>query len=188
MRSDPAGRHEGKRPAAETRDREQLALELPVGSAPELPALGEWEEMVAEYATTGLRTGSHPLALLRNGLAARGALATGELGGVEHGAEVLLAGLVIARQRPATANGITFLLLEDEAGTLNVIVPTALYERSRTIVRTEPLVIVGGRLERHAAGGGQINLLARSIDALDPAHAFRAVAPPALSFTQGRRR
>lgn len=176
----------------------QLGLELPVGSAPDLPALGEWEELVAEYATTGVRIGKHPLALLRERLAAAGATAAGALAAVEHGRDVRVAGLVIARQRPATANGITFLLLEDETGTLNVVVPRALYERARTVVRTEPLVIVRGRLERHAAGGGQVNLLARTIEPLDPADAFRAVAgsadafravaPPALSFAQGRRR
>jgi error-prone DNA polymerase len=117
---------------------------------------------------------------------------------------------VIARQRPGTANGITFLLLEDEHGTLNVIVPARLYEANRATVRTQPLIIVEGRLERHATGGGAINLLASSITTLPqpsdgaiasvrnlrkPAEApaalaedFALVAPPAMNFGQGRRR
>ena len=120
---------------------------------------------------------------------------------------------MIARQRPSTANGITFLLLEDEHGTLNVIVPTGLYERRRQVVRTEPLMLVQGRLERHARGGGAINLLAAAIEPLrvsteplasvtslhGPEHTgsegeeastdgFIAVAPPAMNFAQGRRR
>ncbi len=116
---------------------------------------------------------------------------------------------MIARQKPQTANGITFLLIEDEHGTLNVIVPQKLYERYRTIVRTEPIIRVDGILERHADGGGAINLLAKSIHRLTPhfgdveatvknlhkpdepaagAEDFAIVAPPAMNFAQGRRR
>jgi error-prone DNA polymerase len=76
---------------------------------------------------------------------------------------------VIARQRPGTAKGVTFVLLEDERGTLNVIVPPPLYERRRQVIRCEPLVLVEGRLERHPAGGGGINVLAADVRALDAA-------------------
>jgi error-prone DNA polymerase len=76
-------------------------------------------------------------------------------------------GLVIARQRPGTAKGITFMLLEDERGTVNIIVSPQIYERERLTVRTEPLVIVDGRLERHAAAGGAINVVARRVTALE---------------------
>ena len=74
-------------------------------------------------------------------------------------------GLVVARQRPGTAKGIVFLLLEDEYGTVNLIVPPPVYERHRLTVRTEPLVLVEGVLERFAAAGGAINVL---VDALAP--------------------
>jgi error-prone DNA polymerase len=77
---------------------------------------------------------------------------------------VRAAGLVVARQRPGTANGIVFVLLEDEFGTINVIVPPAVYERHRLTVRTEPLVIVEGKLERFAAAGGAINILVRRVE------------------------
>jgi error-prone DNA polymerase len=56
--------------------------------------------------------------------------------------------VVVARQRPATAKGITFMLLEDEHGTINLIVPVPVYERCRAAVRAEPLVTAEGRLER----------------------------------------
>ncbi|MHB8492790.1 MAG: DNA polymerase III subunit alpha, partial [Solirubrobacteraceae bacterium] len=79
------------------------------------------------------------------------------------GADVLVGGLVIARQRPATAKGVTFLLLEDECGTVNVIVPPRLYERRRLAIRAEPLLLVGGRLERHPEADGAVNLLAREL-------------------------
>ena len=65
----------------------------------------------------------------------------------------------MARQRPGTANGIVFILLEDEYGTINLIVPPPVYERHRLIVRTEPLMLVEGKLERFAAAGGTMNVL-----------------------------
>ena len=64
------------------------------------------------------------------------------------GGEVAVAGLVIARQRPATAYGTMFLLFEDEFGTINLIVPEAVYERYRPLARAEPLLLARGRLER----------------------------------------
>jgi error-prone DNA polymerase len=64
------------------------------------------------------------------------------------GAMTLVAGLVIARQHPATANGTVFLLLEDEFGYINVIVPAKLYEKNRETVRFSPFLIVEGRFER----------------------------------------
>ena len=61
---------------------------------------------------------------------------------------VTVAGMVVARQRPETANGIVFMLLEDEHGTVNLIVPPPVYERCRAAVRAAPLVSAVGRLER----------------------------------------
>ena len=78
---------------------------------------------------------------------------------LEHRSRVKVGGLVVARQRPGTAKGIVFLLLEDEFGTINLVVPAEVYDRHRLTVRTEPLMIVDGRLERFAAGGGVINVL-----------------------------
>ncbi len=133
---------------------------------------------------------------------------------------VRVGGLVVARQRPGTASGVVFMLLEDEFGTINLIVPPPVYERHRLVVRTEPLVVAEGKLERFASGGGAVNVLVRKLTALeapgaavahvremtppderdsewrqreaDDAQAvgagFRAVAPPVMSFAQGRRR
>jgi error-prone DNA polymerase len=147
---------------------------------------------------------------------------------------VRVGGLVVARQKPGTAKGIVFMLLEDEAGTINLIVPPEIYDRDRLAVRTEPLVVAEGRLERHPAAGGQVNVLVdrvRPLEAPDRPMAqikdfspldlaelertmgrteeregapatgdrelaptgtdggdFRAVAPPVMSFAQGRRR
>jgi len=206
-----------QRVGAGGREGAQLALPLTLPAAPELRPLDRWAAMIADYATTSLTTTDHPLALLRDELRRGGAIDSGELGRTEHGATVRIGGLVVARQRPGTAKGVVFLLLEDEQGTVNLIVPPRVYERDRLAVRTEPLVIAHGRLERHPSGGGAINVLVTQLRRLDapgtdavvarlalrsepaiadaaPATAatgtddFRAVAPPAMSFAQGRRR
>ncbi len=171
--------------------------------------------MIADYATTGLTAGPHALGLLRERLRGEGMVTSADLRSLRHGSRVVVAGIVVARQRPGTAKGIVFMLLEDEAGTINLVVPPAVYERDRTIVRSEPLVVAEGRLERHPAGGGQINVVVARLRALDGAERpaaevkdfspldeaelarqqaaagggdFRAVAPAIQSFASGRRR
>jgi len=126
----------------------QLALPLgPVTEIPELPEQSAWELMLADYRTTSLSVGAHPLELLRPHLPAE-VVSSLDLPAVGHGEHVAVAGLVIARQRPATANGVVFMLLEDEAGQVNLIVPPPVYDRFRASVRGEPLVLARGRFER----------------------------------------
>jgi error-prone DNA polymerase len=136
----------------------QLALPLDLPAPPRLKALSDWETMLADYSTAGLTTSNHPIALLRGRLPAN-AVTSADLEHLEHRTRVRMGGLVVARQRPGTANGIVFILLEDEHGTINLIVPPQIYERHRLIVRTEPLMLVEGKLERFAASGGAINVL-----------------------------
>jgi error-prone DNA polymerase len=123
--------------------------------------------MIADYATTGLTTAAHPLGLLRDELRGRGMVTSADLPRLPHGTTVRLGGLVVARQRPGTAKGVVFLLIEDETGTVNLIVPPKLYERERSVVRAEPLIVVEGELERHASAGGAINVLCRRLARLD---------------------
>ncbi len=136
----------------------QLALPLDLPAPPSLRSLSEWESMLADYGTTGLTTQAHPMALLRHRLRAD-AVTSRDLDILEHGSRVRVGGLVVARQRPGTANGIVFILLEDEHGTINLIVPPAIYESNRLIVRTEPLMLIEGKLERFAEAGGTMNVL-----------------------------
>jgi error-prone DNA polymerase len=145
----------------------QLSLGLELPTAPELAPLDDWDAMIADYATTGLTVDRHPLRLLREGLSARGIASSADLGDLSHGAYVRVGGIVVARQRPGTAKGVVFLLLEDETGTVNVIIPPKIYARDRLTVRTEPLVVVEGVLERFASAGGAINLLVKRIAPLD---------------------
>ncbi len=148
-------------PGERVADGTQLALPLEVPAAPELRALNPWEGMVADYATTGLTLGPHPLALLRPSLT--GTVSCRDLEDLPHEARVRIGGLVVARQRPGTAKGIVFILLEDEFGTINLIVPPPVYERHRLTVRSEPLILAEGRLERLPIAGGAINVYVRDL-------------------------
>jgi error-prone DNA polymerase len=142
----------------------QLALPLDLPAPPELRALTPWESMLADYGTTGLTAHSHPIALLRGRLPGN-VVESRDLKTLRHGMRVRVGGLVVARQRPGTANGIVFVLLEDEYGTINLIVPAPVYERHRLTVRTEPLMLAEGKLECLPAAGGAINVL---VDRVQP--------------------
>jgi error-prone DNA polymerase len=103
--------------------------------------------MLADYRTTSLSVGVHPLELLRPHLPAQ-VLTSLDLEHLENRSPVTIAGLVVARQRPATANGVVFMLLEDEHGQMNLVIPPEVYERFRPLVRGEPLLLARGRFER----------------------------------------
>jgi error-prone DNA polymerase len=149
-----------------------------VGEAPPLPGLTGWEAMIADYATTGLTTRHHPLGLLRGELRDQGMVTNAELERLPHGSSVRIGGLVVARQRPGTAKGVVFLLMEDETGTVNLIVPPKVYERDRTVARAEPLLVIEGVLERHASAGGAINVVCRSLRRLDASGHLQARPAP----------
>jgi len=143
----------------------QLALPLePTAEIPELPAQTPWEQMLADYKHTSLSVGVHPLELLRPHLPA-GVATSAELPEAPHGSLIQVAGMAIARQRPSTANGVVFMLLEDEHGQANLIIPPQVYEAYRAIVRGEPLLLARGRLERH---GRNVNLLVSEVVSLGP--------------------
>ena len=139
----------------------QLALALDASPTPALPRMSDWERMVSDHEAMSLTTGPHPMALLRPSLEAA-ILTSDRLLDVPLG-RVTIAGITIARQRPGTAKGIVFLLVEDEHGMTNVICPPAVYERDRIAVRAEPLVQVWGRLERK---DGAVNVIADRVAGL----------------------
>jgi error-prone DNA polymerase len=143
----------------------QLALALePTVATPSLPEPTVWEQMLADYRTTNLSVGIHPLELLRPHLP-EGVLSSEELAQASDRASVSIAGMAVARQRPATANGVVFMLIEDEFGTVNLIVPPSVYERHRGIVRGEPLILAHGRFERVERNQ---NVLVRRLETLGP--------------------
>ncbi len=229
-------------PAQRSRGAVQLSLPLGLPEVPPLAPVSRWQSMLADYATTGLTTGAHPLSLLRRRLEERRVITSAQLERLPHGTRVTVAGFVVARQRPGTAKGVTFMLLEDEAGTTNLIIAPRVAERHRMLVRREPLVLATGRLERHPAAGGALNIIVDTLESVagvasgparrvaeqipleagiarrqeqqarrlpqrpveaeaadergelgagadaGDASDFRRVAPPVMSFAQGRRR
>jgi error-prone DNA polymerase len=140
----------------------QMALPLATSAAPALEPLGEWGEAIADYGMTGMTLGEHPMGLMRAELGPE-LLRSSDLKSVEDGATVEVAGMVVARQRPETAKGIVFMLLEDERGTVNLIVPPPVYDRHRAEVRASPLVRAKGRLERRE---GTTNVLVSEVHEL----------------------
>ncbi len=151
-------------PGMEAADGTQLALPLEQPPAPRLRQLGRWQQLIADYATSGVTVGEHAMAILRKRLTVPMLATSAQLPRLPAGCTVAVAGMVIARQRPGTAKGTMFLLFEDEWGTINLIVPKAVYERHRHLARAEPLLLARGRLERSE---GVLNVLVRELAALE---------------------
>jgi error-prone DNA polymerase len=168
------------------REGDQLALPLGVPAAPALAAQTPWERVTADYDSSGMSLAEHPLELLRPGLDPATVTCAG-LERVPDGSEVIVAGMLVARQRPATAKGVMFLLIEDESGVANVIVLPPVYDRHRLVVRTAPLVTIDGRRERRE---GVINVVATSVAALErpdvPLAEVRSIEPSPERETGGR--
>lgn len=125
-----------------------------------LPRPARVEEVMDDYAALRLSLKTHPLALMREGLAAEGLVTARDLWRLKSGARVELCGLVTTRQRPGTANGIIFITLEDETGHANLIVRPPIVERFRQAVFTASVMRARGRIERE---GEVIHLLAEYI-------------------------
>ena len=139
-----------------------LPLDMPMRpeTQPQLLPPGEGENIVADYASLGLTLGRHPLALLREGLRAQRVATAAELQAFPHGRLARAAGLVIGRQRPGTAAGVTFVTLEDETGQVNVVVWRDLAERQRRELLGSRLLAVYGVLERQ---GRVVHLIAKRL-------------------------
>jgi error-prone DNA polymerase len=132
---------------------------------PQLLPLTEGQNLVADYDSLGLTLGRHPLALLRDTLRAQRLVTAAELRTFPHGRLTRAAGLVIGRQRPGTASGVTFVTLEDETGQINVVVWRDLGERQRRELLGSRLLAVYGVLERQ---GEVAHLIAGHLKDLTP--------------------
>lgn len=145
----------------------QLPIPFPVAQdMVELKPMGAWEQMSNDYAVMGLSPRYHPLGLLRSRLPQR-MRSMAEIPHIPSGTRIQVAGLTVCRQRPGTAKDITFLLLEDEHGLLNVIVYPDLYREQRHIVRGEPFIVIEGVLKHQM---GVTNLVAERVWPLAEAH------------------
>jgi error-prone DNA polymerase len=127
---------------------------------PRLPGMTPVEEAVADLWATGVSPDGHPTQFLRAELTRRGVVTSGGLPDCEPGSRVVVAGVVTHRQRPMTAQGTTFMNLEDETGLINVVVSKGCWARFRTLARTAPALVVRGRLERSE---GVVNVVAEHL-------------------------
>lgn len=116
--------------------------------SPPLPPMTLGEDVVADYAMLGLSLKSHPLALLRKELAKLDVLTAKQLPDFPNGHPVRVAGMVLVRQRPSTARGITFMTLEDETGIVNLVIRPDVWKRWRSAALNAVLLLAVGRLQK----------------------------------------
>ncbi|GAB2792250.1 hypothetical protein GCM10020360_13750 [Nonlabens tegetincola] len=153
----------GAGPASENRDRFLPGIAVHV-QPPLLPVLSDAEQTSLDLWTTGVATGTHPLALLREPLDARRVLRSDLARASPNGSTVAVAGLVTHRQRPGTAAGVTFLTLEDERGTVNIVVWAKVWQEHRFVAQSSPALIVRGVADRSPEG--VFNVIAHGFEPL----------------------
>lgn len=118
------------------------------GTIPAIPAMTSAEQIQADYEAIGMCLDTHPMRLLRDDMKKAGVLGTRELSRAPTGRRVEVAGLVVIRQRPSTAQGVVFITLEDEDGHMNLVVFNKVFERFRRLARDAPMLRATGKLER----------------------------------------
>ncbi|HVX10695.1 MAG TPA: error-prone DNA polymerase [Pirellulales bacterium] len=128
---------------------DQLAADEPELRPIGLPIMAPCEEVLADYGTAGLSLKGHPMAFLRPRLDELKVTLAKDLATADNGSWLRVGGLVLLRQRPGTARGITFVTLEDETGVANLVVRPDIWERFRRVATTAVAMIAHGRLERH---------------------------------------
>ncbi|WP_437816868.1 error-prone DNA polymerase [Sorangium sp. So ce1078] len=133
-----------------------------------LPPLRPLEQLALDYGRVGLSLHDHPMRHLRPALKRRrggGRVRTAEeIKAARNGESVRVAGMVVGRQRPATASGVTFVTLEDETGVVNVIVQKQVFADHYQVARHAALLLVAGRVERQ---GEVIHVVARELERLE---------------------
>jgi DNA polymerase III alpha subunit len=160
-------------------------LEVPA-DPPRLPEMDERTRVLTEYALSEVSTGRHLLSFIRTQLTSLGCRPLGGIRKLADGSWVRVAGLVIARQAPASASGFRFFTLADEDAHLDLIFRPAVVARTRRVANHNPLLMVEGRLQNER---GRVNLVVETVTALDgdgvPFEAGAAVltaAPPSHDF------
>ena len=122
--------------------------------------MSELELAAADVWATGISPDSYPTQFLRDDLDAMGVLPAGALGSVPDGDRVLIAGAVTHRQRPGTAQGVTFINLEDETGMVNVLCTPGVWARHRKLANTAPALLIRGQLQN---ASGAITVVAERL-------------------------
>lgn len=128
-----------------------------------LPAMAPLQEVLADYRSAGLTLRCHPISFLRPLLDRLRAVSAAGLAERRNGVRVKVAGIVLLRQRPSTAKGVTFVTLEDETGTINLIVRQEVWERCRRVARSASVMLAHGHLQNEA---GVIHVLVTKLEDL----------------------
>jgi error-prone DNA polymerase len=128
------------------------------------PPLARERRILIDYHAMGLSLEGHPMELVRERLLRGGAIDSRDLERLDDGRTIAIGGLVTVRQRPETAGGTIFLLLEDEFGFINVVVSKKLVDENTEVVKHAPFILVQGRLEKD---GAVINVVGRRFKALE---------------------
>lgn len=139
---------------------DQTASEQPL---PQLPLMSLFAEVLADYRSTSLTLRPHPISFLRPLLRKWGVVPAQCLIALKNDVPLKVGGIVLLRQRPGTANGVTFMTLEDETGTVNLIVHRRIWERYRRAARGAIALIAHGRLQ---TDGQVIHLLVTKLQDL----------------------
>jgi error-prone DNA polymerase len=137
----------------------------------------EGEEIIADYSSLSLTLGRHPLALIRKDLQVRRAITAQEVARIAHGEIITTAGLVICRQRPASAAGVIFVTLEDETGTINLVVWQRVMQRYRRALLGAQLLGVIGEIQRE---GEVLHVVARQL--IDYSDLLDTLSVPSRDF------
>jgi error-prone DNA polymerase len=141
--------------------------------APVLPEMDSLEETIADLWSTSISTTTYPTEFVRDELDAMGVVCAAGLHGVADRERVLVAGVVTHRQRPATAQGTTFINLEDETGLINIVCSKGAWAHYRRAARSSPALLIRGTLEKV---DGVVNVIAEKITelSLHPAATLRS--------------
>jgi error-prone DNA polymerase len=116
----------------------------------ELPEMTPFAQVIADYDAAGLTLRQHPVSFIRQHLEQLKIVPAAQLVKMEPGTRLKVGGVVLVRQRPGTANGITFVTLEDETGTANLIVRKNIWDRDRQVARRAVAMIAHGTLQRES--------------------------------------
>ena len=129
-----------------------------------LPTTSPLEDVLSDYRTSGLSLVAHPLQFLRSHLVQCGIVTTAIACAQPEGNRVTVVGVVLSRQRPATAKGIIFVTLEDETGVMNAIVPKTVWQHCDSQDRRAPVLMIEGQVQRR---GEVVHLLAERLAVWD---------------------
>ena len=140
----------------------------------------ELELAASDVWATGISPDSYPTQFLRADLEAMGVIPADRLLSVPDGTRVLVAGAVTHRQRPATAQGVTFINLEDETGMVNILCSPGVWARHRRLAQTASALVIRGQVQNAT---GAVTVVADRMDKLDV-----RVASRSRDFRSGRRR